>query len=451
MSPPRIIVPGATTAITRRTTLRKAYLGPWDPMVVQCWLYAMADAQRHTGVAIHLGQLVMNHEHLDVTPSFDNLPEFTKRLHRDTSCALNTLLGKHRYDTPRELFDGRACHYKRLCDDAEQAKRLVYDRVNCVAAGLVDRPEHMPGSVFDFECWRRGYIDVKRPPVYFSQNDRVRPETIRMEVTPPPLLYEAFGGDMERLIYHMNRLTDYATRRIKAARKFPALGASAVRRIHPWSEPTSLRESGGGPNESFGIGERGEEGREKTIRAALEVREFRRTYREVRLARREGKEDLRFPHGTYAMRTVHNAPVEPEAPPDAIVAQPGPLLSDVEARLQKRRSADEVHAASIVLIEKVRSEIDDEAQERSEEELMRFATARAPSRTQNEAAAADDQAQNDAAAANAPVTRHRLDHQARHHPAHQAGPHAAPRIIVLRDNRLGRPPTRHRHGADPPA
>jgi hypothetical protein len=62
MTSPRMIVSGATTAITRRTTLHKAFLSPWDPLVKQCWLYALADAQRQTGMAIHHGNLVINHE-----------------------------------------------------------------------------------------------------------------------------------------------------------------------------------------------------------------------------------------------------------------------------------------------------------------------------------------------------------------------------------------------------
>jgi hypothetical protein len=82
MTSPRMIVAGATTAVTRGTTLRKVFLSPWDPLVQQCWPYALADAQRQTGVAIHHGSLVINHEHLMVRPSYDNLPEFTRRLHR---------------------------------------------------------------------------------------------------------------------------------------------------------------------------------------------------------------------------------------------------------------------------------------------------------------------------------------------------------------------------------
>jgi hypothetical protein len=66
MSPPRIVVAGATTALTRRTTLRKAFLAPWHPMVADCWLYSLADAQRETGVAVHFSGLFITHHHTDV-------------------------------------------------------------------------------------------------------------------------------------------------------------------------------------------------------------------------------------------------------------------------------------------------------------------------------------------------------------------------------------------------
>jgi hypothetical protein len=43
---PRIVVSGATTALVRRTTMRKAFLAPWDPMVEDLWLYSLAYALR---------------------------------------------------------------------------------------------------------------------------------------------------------------------------------------------------------------------------------------------------------------------------------------------------------------------------------------------------------------------------------------------------------------------
>lgn len=87
----------------------------------------------------------------------------------------------------------------RLLDAPAQASTLVYQDNNCVAAGLVSRPEHMPGYTFDFELWNKGYLDVQRPPVYFADD---RPECIRLYVTPPPLLFAAFGGDLDKLSYH---------------------------------------------------------------------------------------------------------------------------------------------------------------------------------------------------------------------------------------------------------
>ncbi len=131
---PRIIVPGATTAITRRTTLRKAFLAPWHPGVEQAWLYSLALAQRHTGVAVHHATRVITHNHLTVTPERDNLPCFTRMFHHELSCALNTLLARQRYDQPGELFDGRA-HMMRLCADAAQSTQLIYEHLNPVAAG----------------------------------------------------------------------------------------------------------------------------------------------------------------------------------------------------------------------------------------------------------------------------------------------------------------------------
>ena len=431
MTSPRIIVSGATTAITRRTTLRKAFLGPWDPLVQQCWLYALADAQRHTEVAIHHGILVVNHEHLIVTPSYDNLPEFVRRAHRDMSCAINTLLAQHRYDAPRELFDGRAPHYQRLCDDASQAVRLLYDHANCVAAGLVERPEHMPDYTFHFDLWRKGYLDVHRPAVYFGDNERARPEVIRMAVTPPPLLFEAFEGDLERLIYHLQRLREESIKKARTRRLKPALGARALRRLHPWSEPRSLRERGGQRVPTFSIGTRGPLAREENIRAATEVRSFRATHRHVRIERRNGNDQRRYPFGSYAVRVVHGTPVEAHAHPDAIVSKPGPLLCDVQARVRERRK--EPPLRSFDLLTEVRASFEDDAKFQVHDDGMEFA--------REEVAPPSGRAV---------LTRHRFDPD---DPLPQESGATAParRLVILRDRRMGRPPrASSRHGADPP-
>ena len=67
--------------MTRRTSFRKAFLAPWDPRVEQCWLYALADAQRLTNVAVHHGVRVVSHQHVSVTLAEENLGRFLRRFH----------------------------------------------------------------------------------------------------------------------------------------------------------------------------------------------------------------------------------------------------------------------------------------------------------------------------------------------------------------------------------
>jgi hypothetical protein len=443
---PRIVVTGATTAITRRTTMRKAFLGPWHPLVSHIWLYSLADAQLNTDVQVHLTNLVVSHQHTTVTTERDNLPDFLRRVHRDTSCALNTLLIHERYDAPHELFDDRSTHAMRLLDAAAQMTQLAYEHNNCVAAGLVQRPEHMSSNVVDFDLWKRGELVVKRPPIYF---DHQRPDEIALRITPPPLLLQAFDGDVDRLVRHMKRLSDHAGQQLRAARARPAMGAQAVQRLHPWSEPRSLRESGGKRVPTFRIGARGIDGRLTSIAAAQETHEFRREHRAQRLARKAGDIAAVFPFGTYDMRVHHNAPVEAEPKATALVTKPGPLLHDIQAELATERAPQErhdVHAQSITLLDEARAALTDEAEDLIADNEMTFDTVVRAASSRRTATATNSAVGN---SSHAPGERGDAVVQHRFHKRNN-DPRTAPRrVITLRDARRGRPPGKH--GADPPA
>lgn len=427
---PRIVVPGATTAITRRTTLRKAFLGPWHPLVSDCWLYALADAQRHTDVAVHHSTLVVSHHHTSVTPAHANLPEFTRRFHRDLSCALHALLCQHRYDAPRELFDDRQAHMMRLLDPAAQAGHLVYERLNPVAAGLVRHPDDMPGCVLDFRRWKTGYVEVERPPVYF---DSTRPDRLRLYLTPPPLLYQVFEEDLSRLVYHLERLTDHGARALGASRRRPPMGVKALRRLHPWSEPRTMREPGGRRVPSFKVGARGSDAMQERIAAAREVRAFRQRHAEARVARRKGDTMTSFPFGTYAMCAYHGAPVDPAPPPEARVARPGPVLVDLRDHEPVAGHADAVDTRK--LTDTVREAVRLASAEIVAESELDFTEA-APVQH-----AVDPEGRSMPNRRSPAVVRHRFDRRA------DAGPS---RLITLRDRRRGRPPSTPRSAADPP-
>src|SRR5690606_32624192 len=97
-------------------------------------------------------------------------------------------LDEERDDAPRNVFDKRSSHAMRLVDAAAQASHLTYEHLNPVAAGLVARPEHMPGTTLDGGHWKAGGIWIERADFYFSSD---RPDALRLELTPPPLLMRA--------------------------------------------------------------------------------------------------------------------------------------------------------------------------------------------------------------------------------------------------------------------
>ena len=318
MTRPRIVVPGATLALCRRTNLRKAFLADWDPLIDEIFLYALADAQRHTGVAIHSAVRVATHYHIQVTLSEANLGEFLRRVNGDISRAVNALLKRSGYDTPGAIFDHRPTHAMRLIDAAAQLAQLVYDHVNPVAAGLVAHTRHSPGRPVDHRGWKAGVLKVRRPGIYFSSD---RPETLFLKVTPPPLLLDAFGGSRERAAYELGRLSNAASAAIRRTRHWRAAGPQLIRRVHPWSEPRTFRSDTGQPSVRYKIGEQGAGGRRLRARAKAECRAWLSSYDKCLAAFRDGDRAVRFPFGCYqAPRVLGVAVADPD--PEAIVARP---------------------------------------------------------------------------------------------------------------------------------
>lgn len=434
---PRIVVRGATLAITRRTTFRKAFLAPWDPRVEQAWLYALADAQRELQVAVHHGVRVITHHHLSITLTQPNLGEFLRRFHHDVSCAINTLLARERYDCPRNVFDARESHAMRLLDAAAQASHLTYEYLNPVAAGLVSRPEHMPGSPLDWGHWKAGGVWVKRPDFYFSKD---RPEALWLEMTPPPLLMRAFDGDLDALIHHMRRLSEDGIRALRDVRGRPPLGAQRLRRLHPWAEPSTMAEPGGRRVPTFKIGAKGFLGRHQACQASVETTEWRKEHEVCRLERIAGR-SVAFPYGTYGMRVFHGAQVA-EPKPDAIVAQPGPLLHEVRAEIEQRKVRQTGRSTREQLLTEVRAAWTEEAAQIANAGDLEFATP-SSSRTaeQSIASALSD----DEESRPAPEVRHRF-----HREQDNGRPHAR-RLIIHRDRRRGRPKKNGKASSDPPS
>jgi hypothetical protein len=319
----------------------------------------------------------------------------------------------------------------------------------------------MPGFVFDFDLWLTGHVDVPRPDFYFSDK---QPQVLRLRVTPPPLLYLAFDGDIDKLVYTMKRLAQQSAMELRARQGRPPLGARAISRLHPWSEPRTLRESRGQRVPSFRIGARGIVGQQAHVEAALETRGFRDGYRQARLAREAGDMQRLFPFGTYQMRVRHGAAVATPDLATAIVTRPGPSLSDVQRTLDERRARGSAPADSdgrFELVDCVRQAMCEQAEaicEHASDDMDFHAPARAAASAPATPATGNahdhddcddchDDEDVDVESSRAAIVRHRFD---KHHPHGDASERDARRIITLRDRRRGRP-TKSRHGSDPPA
>jgi hypothetical protein len=149
---------------------------------------------------------------------------------------------------------------------------------------------------------------------------------------------------------------------------------------------------------------------------------------------RDGDLARAYPYGTYAARVYQGAPVE-DVSLDALVARPGPLLSDVQAELAAQRVDRDVVRARVHHIgDEVRGAFAEESADIVEDSDLDLVL---PERTPVACASGDDVAPSEPGDERKPaVVRHRFD---------KRGPETARRLIFLRDKRRGRPP-----GSDPP-
>lgn len=265
----------------------------------------------------------------------------------------------------------------RLLDAEAMMTDLIYHRVQAVAAGLVDRPEDMPGFVFDWAMWREGCIVKVDAPtdVYFDL--RFRPKTRDLDFRPPTVLLALFGWNVERLIYWMRKLEAVAIRRILSARKRPCRGAAAVLKIHPFDEPRTRAATRGGTVPSFRIGARGMISRDVRIHSCMETTAFRDEYREASQDFRNGNHERVFPYGTDKMAKLFGVRVETAPHPGAIVLQPGKTREELMA---DSRSDSELSDEVRRVLANVKNALDDEAPDFEEfSEAANFVSPRARS------------------------------------------------------------------------
>lgn len=82
----RIIEPGTTWALSRRTTRRYFLLNPDQARELeQCYWYCLGLCAQRFGIVVHAGCLMSSHSHEVVTDVRGVLPRFLQEFHRNSA------------------------------------------------------------------------------------------------------------------------------------------------------------------------------------------------------------------------------------------------------------------------------------------------------------------------------------------------------------------------------
>lgn len=304
VSAPRIVLPGSTVLVTRRTTRRHHLFAP-DPAMRALFTYVLAVCAAKFDILVHAVVLMSTHEHIVLTDPHGVLPDFLRELHRLVALGTKVL---RKWEGA--VWDSEKTSVVRLLTPQSIVEKIAYCMANPVAAGLVRRACDWPGLTTLPAELGRAALQATRPTFFFDPENAQWPESASLTLTMPPALegQTSLEEFRRQVVVELERQEKEARdQAAKAGRTF--LGADRCRRTSPYRRARSfepLRDR----NPTFAVG-RGN--REAFFAAAEGLRLFRSAYREALRLWRQGIRDVEFPLGTWAMKRLHVAAVQERA------------------------------------------------------------------------------------------------------------------------------------------
>jgi len=287
---PRQVLPGTTYLVTRRCAQRQFLLTP-SPVTNGVFLYVLAVAARRFGMRVHAYCVLSNHFHLVVTDPEARLPAFEQYLDSLVARALNASLGRWESFWAPSSYSAVA-----LQSPDDIVDKAAYVLANPVAAGLVRRGRDWPGLWSDPQQVGRGVIEVERPAVFFRTVGGM-PETLSLELTPPPG-FDAPGDFRSQLTSAL------AAREQQAALELSSEGRTFIGEKRVLAQSPRARPTPGEPRRMLKPRVAARD-KWKRIEALCRLEEFLRAYREAWAALKAGLRDTVFPAGTYWLRVAH--------------------------------------------------------------------------------------------------------------------------------------------------
>lgn len=295
----RIIEPGTTWALSRRTTQRYFLLNPDQGRELeQCYWYCLGLAAQRFGVVVHAACLMSTHSHEVVTDVRGVLPRFLQEFHRLLALTTKALRG-----WPGEVFDKRSTGQHALLTTEAMLEALGYLIANPVEAGAVRYAKDWPGAhTLPHDIGAR-VLRVKRPPHYFDPENAKWPQLVELRLQMPTALEIDYGIDLaQRRIAERVKAREHgawqeckrtgvafvgARRVVRQAHTKRARSYEAFRKLNPQFAATG----------------------DKSVatEAVRKLRAFNAQYDRALAAWTAGKRTVCFPVGTWWMRVCHGA------------------------------------------------------------------------------------------------------------------------------------------------
>ncbi|MDH3622226.1 MAG: transposase [Myxococcales bacterium] len=299
MTRPRIVDPGTTLALSRRTTRRHFLLNPdLSRQMEQAYWYCLAHAAQLHGVLVHAACLMSTHSHEVVTDVRGELPRFLQTFHRNLALCTKAYRG-----WPEEVFNKRSSGAHALVTPEAMIESIAYLIANPVEALAVRYAKDWPGAHTLPAHIGTRVIRAERPAHYFDPNNPEWPEVIELRLQMPVALELDYGAELAR-----ERITERVRERQhqawnKAKRTGMAfVGPRRVLRLAHTKRAKSY-EVFGSLNPQFAAAGH----RSAATEAVKRLRAFAAQYQRALARWTAGDRSVCFPEGTWWMRVYHGA------------------------------------------------------------------------------------------------------------------------------------------------
>lgn len=293
----RIITPGKTWALSRRTTRRYFLLNPDQAREIeQCYWYCLGHAAQTYGVIVHAGCLMSTHSHEVVTDVRGELPRFLQEFHRLLALTTKALRG-----WPGEVFDKRSTGQHELLTPEATLDALAYLISNPVEAMAVRYAKDWPGAHTLPQHIGSRVVQVKRPRHYFDPKNPSWPEVIELRLQMPTALELDYGTELaQKRIAARVREREHRAWQESKRTGIAFVGASRVRRQAPTKRARSYEAFGSIDPQFAAAGYRA-----AASEAVRRLRAFNAQYDKALAAWTTGRRAVLFPEGTWWMRVCH--------------------------------------------------------------------------------------------------------------------------------------------------